>query len=73
MMNVQGMTAEDTAEALGISEATVKIHLKNLFAKTGADRQSDLVRLAMAVLPRCGFSRAEPGGTRPNRASISRR
>jgi DNA-binding CsgD family transcriptional regulator/PAS domain-containing protein len=51
MMNVQGMTAEDIAEALGISEATVKTHLKNLFAKTGAHRQSDLVRLAMAVLP----------------------
>jgi DNA-binding CsgD family transcriptional regulator len=51
MMNVQGMSAADTAEALGISQATVKTHLKNLFAKTGAHRQSDLVRLAMAALP----------------------
>jgi DNA-binding CsgD family transcriptional regulator len=51
MMNVQGMSAVDAAEALGISEMTVKTHLKNLFAKTGAHRQSDLVRLAMAVLP----------------------
>jgi DNA-binding CsgD family transcriptional regulator len=34
-----------TAEALGVSETTVKTHLKNLFEKTGVNRQADLVKL----------------------------
>jgi DNA-binding CsgD family transcriptional regulator/PAS domain-containing protein len=33
------------AEMLGISQATVKSHLHNVFRKTGASRQSDLVKL----------------------------
>ena|SRR5436190_16351025 len=33
------------ALALGIAESTVKTHLGNLFAKTGAARQADLVKL----------------------------
>jgi DNA-binding CsgD family transcriptional regulator len=33
------------AKALGISEGTTKTHLKNLFAKTGTNRQVDLVKL----------------------------
>lgn len=37
--------APETAEALGIAEGTVKVHLKRLFAKTGAARQADLVKL----------------------------
>ena len=35
----------ETAEALGIGEATVKTHLHRLFNKTGAGRQADLVKL----------------------------
>lgn len=35
----------EVAEAFGVSETTIKFHLKNLFAKTGARRQADLVRL----------------------------
>jgi DNA-binding CsgD family transcriptional regulator len=35
----------ETAEALGIAETTVKTHLSRLFAKTGASRQADLVKL----------------------------
>ena len=38
----------DVAEALGISEATVKTHLQRLFAKTGTNRQTDLVKLVAA-------------------------
>jgi DNA-binding CsgD family transcriptional regulator/PAS domain-containing protein len=37
--------APEVADALGIGEATVKFHLKRLFAKTGAKRQADLVKL----------------------------
>ena len=33
------------AEALGVSEATIKTHLRNLFQKTDCRRQADLVKL----------------------------
>jgi DNA-binding CsgD family transcriptional regulator/PAS domain-containing protein len=35
----------ETAEALGIAEATVKTHLSRIFMKTGARRQADLVKI----------------------------
>jgi DNA-binding CsgD family transcriptional regulator len=35
----------DVARALGVAETTVKFHLQRLFAKTGATRQADLVKL----------------------------
>jgi DNA-binding CsgD family transcriptional regulator len=35
----------EIAPGLGISEATVKTHLKRLFAKTRTHRQVDLVKL----------------------------
>ena len=35
----------DIADALGISEATAKTHLRRLFDKTGTRRQADLVKL----------------------------
>lgn len=38
----------ETAEALEIAEATVKTHLHRVFAKTGASRQADLVKLTAA-------------------------
>ena len=36
------------AEVVGVSEATVKTHLQHLFAKTGTNRQIDLVKLVAA-------------------------
>jgi DNA-binding CsgD family transcriptional regulator len=36
------------AEALGVSQATVKTHLQRVFAKTGVNRQADLIKLAAA-------------------------
>ncbi len=38
-------TLSQTAAALGISEETVKTHLKRVFRKTGTSRQADLVQL----------------------------
>ncbi len=35
----------ETADALGIGEATVKTHLHRIFSKTGTARQADLVKL----------------------------
>jgi DNA-binding CsgD family transcriptional regulator len=40
----------EAAPMLGISQATVKTHLKHLFQKTGARRQSDLVKLVASFL-----------------------
>ena len=74
MMTVQGMTVTDAAEALGISPATIRVHLKHLFAKTGAERQSELVRLAMAALPPVVVSAVpEQASTGPIAASDRRR
>jgi len=33
------------AKVLGISQATAKTHLRNLFQKTGTNRQAELVKL----------------------------
>ena len=41
----------EIAEALGVGSGTVKTHLRNLFRKTGAKHQADLVKLV------AGFSR----------------
>jgi DNA-binding CsgD family transcriptional regulator/PAS domain-containing protein len=49
----------ETAEALGIGEATVKTHLHRLFGKTGATRQADLVKL-VAAFANPVFGRAAP-------------
>jgi DNA-binding CsgD family transcriptional regulator len=35
----------ETADALGVAEATVKTHLHRVFSKTGTSRQADLVKL----------------------------
>jgi len=35
----------ETADTLGVAEATVKTHLHRVFAKTGTSRQADLVKL----------------------------
>lgn len=48
----------ETAESLGISEATVKTHLHRVFGKTGTSRQADLVKLV------AGFSNPLVGGSR---------
>ena len=43
-----GYSVAECAETLGISVATARTHLRDIFAKTGARRQSDLVRLLLA-------------------------
>jgi DNA-binding CsgD family transcriptional regulator len=42
---VQVGGAVEVAETLGVAGSTVKTHLHRLFAKTGAKRQADLVKL----------------------------
>jgi DNA-binding CsgD family transcriptional regulator len=43
---VGGISA--VADVIGISEATVKTHLQRVFAKTGTDRQTELIKLVVA-------------------------
>ncbi len=41
----------DIADRLGVSKSTVKTHLNHLLAKTGARRQTDLIRLVVGGKP----------------------
>lgn len=47
MLKVNGVKA--IADLLGLSQATVKTHLHNLFRKTGTSRQSQLVKLVAGL------------------------
>jgi len=47
VLRVNGVRA--VAEELGLSQATVKTHLHNLFRKTGTRRQSDLVKRVVGL------------------------
>jgi DNA-binding CsgD family transcriptional regulator len=44
-------TPADIARRYGIAPSTVRTHLKSLFAKTGAKRQKDLVKLLLSTPP----------------------
>lgn len=50
MLIVQGMSAQQAASTLGVSIETVRSHIKSLLDKTGTERQTDLVRLALSAL-----------------------
>lgn len=47
---VSGERTSDIARALRISRTTVAFHLRNLFEKTGTNRQADLIALIMKTL-----------------------
>ena len=47
LAKVQGV--RELSEMLGVSQATVKTHLHNLFRKTGTKRQGELVRLVAGI------------------------
>ena len=47
VINIDGVLA--IAEALGLSEATVKTHLHHVFQKTGTSRQAGLIKLVASV------------------------
>ena len=46
---LRGLSSEDIAEALHITEETVKIHLAALFARFGANTRADLATRAGGV------------------------
>jgi DNA-binding CsgD family transcriptional regulator len=41
----QGHRLDETAQILGVAYETVRKHLKQIFSKTGTDRQAELVRM----------------------------
>lgn len=48
----QGLSVAEAAELLGITMTTARTNMRNLFAKTGTGRQSELVRMTLSALPR---------------------
>ena len=46
-----GRTLAETAAALGIAMTTAKMHLENIFSKTGVHRQAELMLLATRAAP----------------------
>lgn len=49
---VEGKAVDEIARALGVTDNTVRMHLKSIFAKTGVGRQAELVSLL--AMPRLG-------------------
>ncbi|MBD9482229.1 response regulator [Pseudomonas sp. PDM14] len=49
LLLAQGRRSEEVASELGVSSTTIAFHLRNLFSKTGAARQSDLVALVLST------------------------
>lgn len=47
---LNGLTLEDAAQQLGISPNTARVHLRSVFAKTGTNRQVDLVRVLLVTV-----------------------
>jgi FixJ family two-component response regulator len=45
MALAQGLSGKKAADMLGISEPTVRTHLKHIFSKTGTFRQAKLLQL----------------------------
>lgn len=45
----RGQTIRDVAAATGRSATTIRWHLRQIFAKQGISRQTDLVRLVMSL------------------------
>lgn len=49
MVLIDGKRIDQAAEELEISQTTVVFHLRNLFKKTGTNRQADLIRVLLSV------------------------
>lgn len=50
MPMIEGRTLQEIADTLGIGAATVRTHLNRIFAKTGTNRQAELVALILKSL-----------------------
>ena len=61
---IAGRSTSKTAEAMAVSEATVRFHAANLRLKTGAANRAELTALAVSLglAPRLGPDAVAPGG-----------
>jgi DNA-binding CsgD family transcriptional regulator len=50
MALLQGFATADIADILGITEGTVRSHVKNILSKTGTTRQAELVQVLMRAM-----------------------
>lgn len=53
---IKGYSTNDSAELLSVSNETVRYHIKNIFRKTGVNRQSELISLVLKSLGQINFS-----------------
>lgn len=65
----QGLGGKETADMLGITEATVRTHLQHIFAKTGTARQTDLLRLFQNASPPIVASHLQEQGVQERECS----
>jgi DNA-binding CsgD family transcriptional regulator len=56
----RGETLDEIADALGVSRATVRSQLHQVFAKTGTHRQTDLVRVLLLGIGKLGAPGCAP-------------
>jgi DNA-binding CsgD family transcriptional regulator len=57
---MQGNSIEECAALLGVRRSTVKMHLRNLYGKTGVQRQGELVSLMFKTFGNIRSQRALP-------------
>lgn len=50
-----GASTHEAADALGVARSTLRTHLLRVFAKTGVNRQADLIRMATALSAPAGL------------------
>jgi DNA-binding CsgD family transcriptional regulator len=55
-----GLSIKEIAASLGISVETVRTHIKRTFAKTGTERQGELISLILRSTPLRGTQKFRP-------------
>jgi DNA-binding CsgD family transcriptional regulator/PAS domain-containing protein len=48
---IPGLSVQEVANILGVGEATIRSHLKNMFVKTGTTRQAEFLQLLTRSMP----------------------
>lgn len=58
----EGRGIGEISKAIGVAEGTIRVHLRNIFAKLGLKRQADLVRLVLESVACLGRQVADMTG-----------
>jgi DNA-binding CsgD family transcriptional regulator len=64
---ISGKTFEESCDYLNIRPSTARMHLGNVFAKTGVERQGQLVSLLLKSVGAVRMATADSAGTHPER------